>query len=816
MKKLRLFASILSLCVLVSCGDSEETNTENTENTIQNETNNNSESNFDNGQNTENNAENNNTNEESNNNNDNNENTENNEATDVLIKSLTFSKDSVEIAINRGYQIEYDIKPFNATNKSLRWSSTDYVVAAVTKEGRIAALGEGECVISATTMDGSNITASIDVKVTAIKVDELDLDTKSKEMNIGDTYKIQPVIYPSNATYQNCIFTSNDESVATVDVNGKVKAVGNGETDIVVTSERYPDVKILFHVKCNAVIAENINYRLTDLEIKEGENYFFVPSIFPTNTTNKTISYTNSNPEVVSVSESGEIYALTTGEATVQAISNSNTDLVASLKVVVKGKDERVKSTLSYTYKDFAYNNLMNVDNANYKTTHALVIPVWFTDSNTYISNKKAVREDINKAYFGSNSETGWRSVKTFYEEESRGRYTLTGVTTDWFECGLASRTFYSEEYGGSKIESLIKSAVNWYKKSYNVNALKGFDADSNGFVDSVILIYGAPDYSATGNPYASNMWAYTSWLCKESDRSYDNPGVNAYFWASYDFMYGANHPHNLGGYYTGDTRYCNIDTHTYIHEFGHVLGLNDYYDYSNQYSPAGGFSMQDQNVGGHDPYSLLTYGFVDPYIVNNSTTITINDFQSSGDVVLISNNKVNSPFDEYILLELYTPTGLNEFDTKHRYCDKGVQGIDEVGIRIWHVDGRLVYGNSSYNLNENNITTNPLIEGYDVWNMMNNTYYSAATGEDYGSPLGKKYMDYNELQLIRNDTSVTYKDSNNFDSNFLFKEGDTFSINKFGKQFVNKYYLNDKSNFTFEVEIMSIEDNKATINIKK
>ncbi len=773
-------------------------------------------------------GENNNTNEGENNNeggnnqgtnNENNENNsgeeQNNENKDVLVESLTFNKTEISLIVNRGYTVEYDIKPLEATNKNLRWASSDYEVAAVSKEGRISALGEGTATITATTMDGSKISDSIEVIVNAIAVNELDLEVKSKELEIGESFKIKPVVYPSNATYQGCTFASENESVATVDSLGYVTAVGKGETDIVVTAERYPEVTINFHVKCNTILAEKLNYRLTDLEMKEGENFFFTPTVFPTNTTNKGLTYSNSNPEVVSVSPSGEIYALTAGTATVTATSKSNPELSTALVVTVKGSSENIRTTLSYTYKDFAYNNIANVDNANYKTTHALIIPVWFTDSKNYISDKEAVRDDIEKAYLGTNEETGWRSVKTFYEEEGRGRYTLTGFTTDWYECDLGSRRFYSESTSSNYVESLVKTAVKWYKETYDVANMKAFDADSNGYIDSVILIYGAPDYSASNNMNAGNMWAYTSWLCDEKTRNYEDPGANAYFWASYDFMYGEDHPHN-SMYYSGDTRYCSIDTHTYIHEFGHVLGLNDYYDYSQQYSPAGGFSMQDQNVGGHDPYSLLTYGFVDPYIVNDSATITINDFQSSGDVVLLTNKTTNSPFDEYILLELYTPTGLNEFDTKYQYCESGVQGLNEVGIRIWHVDGRLIYAKNDYDINEKQITTNPLIEGYKVWNMMANTYYSRQLGDSYGSPLGRNYMNYNELQLIRNSTSIDYKCAENFTSKCLFKQGDTFSLEKFKKQFVEQYYLNDGSLFSFNVEVTKIENNQATLTITK
>ena len=739
------------------------------------------------------------------------------ETKETLIESLTFTKSEVEIAVNRGYQVEYEIKPFNATNKNLRWASTDYVVAAVSKEGRITALGEGECIITATTMDGTNISKSINVKVYPIDVTDLLLDVRTKEIKIGNSFNIKATIFPTNATYQDVEYVSEDPNVAVVTDRGAVSGVGEGETDIVVTSTKYPDKTAKCHVKVSAVIAERINYRLSDIEMKQGDNYFFTPIIVPTNTSNKGITYSNDNPSVVSVSETGEIYAIAPGFATVTATSKSNTSLSTQLKVTVKDSSALVKTRLSYTYKDFANNNIFNVDNANYKSTHALIVPVWFTDSGNYIRNKEGVREDIEKAYLGSNEDTGWRSVKTFYEEEGRGRYTFTGVVTNWFECSLPSSTFYNTETSYNLDEAIVSSAVNWYKKTYSVNDMKAFDADSNGYIDAVILIYGAPDYDALQNLNATNMWAYTSWLLKTSYRDYDNPGPNAYMWASYDFMYGKGHVNNFRGYESGNTDHCNIDTHTYIHEFGHLLGLNDYYDYSHQYSPSGGFSMQDHNVGSHDPYSLLTYGFIDPYVVNDSTTITISDFQSSGDVVLLSNKEnVNSPFDEYILLELYTPTGLNEFDTLYKYGEKTPQGVDEVGIRVWHVDGRLVYGNSSYDLTADHITTNPFIEGYKVWNMMGNTYYSSTLGETKGSPLGKDYMDYNELQLIRNDVEVTYKDENTFNSSFLFKQGDTFSVNKFNKQFVNKYYLNDGSLFSFNVEVTKIEDNKATLTITK
>ena len=63
-------------------------------------------------------------------------------------------------------------------------------------------------------------------------------------------------------------------------------------------------------------------------------------------------------------------------------------------------------------------------------------------------------------------------------------------------------------------------------------------------------------------------------------------------------------------------------------------------YDYGwNSYTFAGAFSMQDHNVGGHDPFSMMALGWVDPYVPTESSTITLQPFESSGDVILLSPN---------------------------------------------------------------------------------------------------------------------------------------------------------------------------------
>ena len=52
------------------------------------------------------------------------------------------------------------------------------------------------------------------------------------------------------------------------------------------------------------------------------------------------------------------------------------------------------------------------------------------------------------------------------------------------------------------------------------------------------------------------------------------------------------------------------VDSHTFRHESGHIFGLEDLYDYSGNYLPMGGFTLQVNNLGDHDPYSRLALGW--------------------------------------------------------------------------------------------------------------------------------------------------------------------------------------------------------------
>ena len=434
-----------------------------------------------------------------------------------------------------------------------------------------------------------------------------------------------------------------------------------------------------------------------------------------------------------------------------------------------------------------------------------LVIPVWFNDSETYIKADKrsVIRDDIRKAYFGFEEDIGWESVSTYYQKDSFGKASISGEVSSWYECDKMSTYFYEDN--DDRTAKLVLEAVQWYKVNNPTVDMKNFDKDSDGYLDGVVLIYAAPNHQSLKIDQ-DNLWAYCYWTRVSSN--VNAPTANAFFWASYDFMYDSETAlsktglTNFGAGYNANGLL--IDTHTYIHEMGHLFGLEDYYDYAEDgYLPAGGYSMQDMNVGSHDPFSRLSLGWAKALVPTESSTFDVKPVESSGEIVVLSNNYTGSPFDEYIILELYSPNGLNSRDSTYRYGNKYPMGPKLYGVRVWHVDARLVDvtdQSSAY-------LTTSIVEGHKYINATNNT-----SSGDRAKNYGGKYS-YNLNQLIRNNEKAEYNSKYVFGANDLFQTGDSFSLSKYQTQFDQKTKLNNGKSFDWTVKFNYVGSDKMTIS---
>ena len=120
----------------------------------------------------------------------------------------------------------------------MTWTSSNEEVATVDENGMITAVKVGEATITATTADGTNLSASCKVIVNPTLVTSISLDKTDIELEVTQTATLTATVIPSNATDQTVIWTTSDASVATVS-NGVVTAVKAGTATITATAGGY-------------------------------------------------------------------------------------------------------------------------------------------------------------------------------------------------------------------------------------------------------------------------------------------------------------------------------------------------------------------------------------------------------------------------------------------------------------------------------------------------------------------------------------------------------------------------------------------------
>ena len=176
-----------------------------------------------------------------------------------LIDWIEFDEDEIELKSGETYQLRPDISPSNATNKKLKYTSSDTKVAEVSASGLVTAKSEGEARIRAAATDGSDEYAVCYVTVTGkAKVTGITLNQTSATLGRGKKLALKTAISPSYASNKKVVWKSANTKVATVDGSGNVTAKAPGRTKITVTSAENSS----YQASCTVTVPYNITYKL--------------------------------------------------------------------------------------------------------------------------------------------------------------------------------------------------------------------------------------------------------------------------------------------------------------------------------------------------------------------------------------------------------------------------------------------------------------------------------------------------------------------------------------------------------------------------
>ena len=258
----------------------------------------------------------------------------------VNVEGIEINKTSLTLNANETATLTATVKPSNATNKKLIWSSSDAKVATVTN-GKVTAKKAGTATITVTTEDG-NFSVKCVVTVKEIKVTGVELNKTSLNLNVGNSATLTATVKPSNATNKKLIWSSSNTSVATVS-NGKVTAKAEGTATITVkTDDGSFTATCVVTVKKVNVTGVTLNKTSATLEV--GKTLTLTATVKPSDATNKKVTWTSSDTSVATVSN-GKVTAKKSGTTTI-TVTTEDGSYKATCVITVKEKPASYAMTL--------------------------------------------------------------------------------------------------------------------------------------------------------------------------------------------------------------------------------------------------------------------------------------------------------------------------------------------------------------------------------------------------------------------------------------------------------------------------------------
>jgi len=422
-----------------------------------------------------------------------------------------------------------------------------------------------------------------------------------------------------------------------------------------------------------------------------------------------------------------------------------------------------------------------------------LVIPVDFAE---YPGKEKQISH-IEQAFFGKDYQDQFPSVVSYFEKSSYGRLQIKGgVDHAFFRPSLSYEALKGKTGAASTkaaLEQIYAEAIAWHDANFPEDPSVGYafahPVTGNPIVP-VYFIYTAPfATSSSGADRSSMFWAFTI----------NDPAPVS--WSSYAMLYPSGNA---------------VDSHTCVHETGHLFGLEDYYDTFqsgafSRLSPLGRADMMDCSLGDENAFSKMFLNWVQPIYVTSSCELSLHQFAHNGECAIVKRSFNDTPFDEYLLVDFYAPVGLNRLDGKSR-SDNAMRMMNKSGVRIYHVDARLgVFLPGFVNPTSYFSPSTDLSGGYVLGLHNDNSGGQPRDGRYKNDSYLIQMMDASSdtatfpEYFIASDENVAGKNASRRD--VLFQKGGEFS-----KETYADFSFHDGSAFDFSIHIEEVEADHAKV----
>jgi uncharacterized protein YjdB len=241
------------------------------------------------------------------------------------------------------------VEPENATIKSVIWSGDDRFVSA-DANGTVTGIKHGNGRLIATAADGSGIRANSTMKVVQ-NAEGIEISPAEITIAVGRTGNLRSNVLPKDTDNKKVIWSSSDESIATVSKTGQIKGISIGDCTITCTSEAMASVSSSVTVHIVQPVTK-LSFNSKTALVYVGETTQLAWTIEPENATNKTLAFKSGRETIAAVDAEGIVTGVSSGKTAVTATTTDGSKRKASITVHAGKHVEGIKMYRRHAYID--------------------------------------------------------------------------------------------------------------------------------------------------------------------------------------------------------------------------------------------------------------------------------------------------------------------------------------------------------------------------------------------------------------------------------------------------------------------------------
>ena len=266
------------------------------------------------------------------------------------VENITLSDNSIFMGVGESREIKVDFTPERALNHKLVWTSSNPEVALVSG-GIVIGKSIGKATITAVSDDNPEITAVCEIEV-GVPVDAVEISAEEASIFVGESLQLMASAVPSDASHPEIVWSSADETIATVSETGLVTGVSAGKVIITATAP-FGEVS----ASCNMEVRTHVTGVTLDkhtIEIYSLETVKLSAAIQPESAFVKEVTWTSSNPLVATVDTDGNVTGRSKGSAVITVTTkdggfsdNCTVNVISGTAAVAEIKFEKDVYTLT-------------------------------------------------------------------------------------------------------------------------------------------------------------------------------------------------------------------------------------------------------------------------------------------------------------------------------------------------------------------------------------------------------------------------------------------------------------------------------------